>query len=129
MANPIHQAFSDVLTVRCQPWLTDAVNGAAARKGQKAAEYVRQALLFALRADGVKLELDQQYGLVRDGAFLGPTTFQPVADDRGEWLPIENEDSEPFDATRHWRGTPTYRVDGARLVRLYPVVSKSLEQA
>jgi hypothetical protein len=45
--------FSDTLVARCQPELTVAVEQAARRKGSKASEYVRQAVLAAVRADGL----------------------------------------------------------------------------
>jgi hypothetical protein len=45
---------------------------------------------------------EQQYALVRNGALVVHrehpiTTFHPAEDLRGDWLPIVNEDSEPFD--------------------------------
>lgn len=80
---------------------------------------------------------DTQHALVARGELVlnqrngSPiTTFQPASDDRGEWLPIENEDSTPLDPAKHWRLAPLpLRVDGARVVRTYPVVVKSLEHA
>jgi hypothetical protein len=78
----------------------------------------------------------QQYALVENGslALVGPANNRRIAIvtqlDEGDprtWLPVENEDSEPFDRARHWRLAPTYRVDGDRVVRTYPVIAKSLE--
>jgi hypothetical protein len=50
MTEPIR--FSDSITIRCQPEITGLVDRAARAKGSKPAEYVRQALLAGLRADG-----------------------------------------------------------------------------
>jgi hypothetical protein len=37
-------------------------------------------------------------------------------------------DSELFDLKLHWRLAPTYRVESGRVVRVYPVVLKSMER-
>lgn len=44
--------YSDSVTVRCQPEVAALVGRAAQKRGQKPAEYVRQALLTGLRLDG-----------------------------------------------------------------------------
>jgi hypothetical protein len=68
---------------------------------------------------------EQQYCLVRDGELIA-TSFKPSKDeDGGAWLPIENEDNQPFDPSLHWRLKPLpLRLDGDRVVRVYPVVPK-----
>lgn len=45
--------YSEALTIRCQPEIAQLVQQAALRKGSKPAEYLRQALLTALRLDGM----------------------------------------------------------------------------
>jgi len=50
MGEPVR--FSDSITIRCQPEVTALVELAAQRRGQKPAEYVRQALLTGIRLDG-----------------------------------------------------------------------------
>jgi hypothetical protein len=66
---------------------------------------------------------EQQYALVRNGALVVHrehpiTTFHPAEDLRGDWLPIVNEDSEPFDPSKHWRLSPQpLVVDGVQRVR------------
>ena len=44
--------YSDSVTIRCQPEITALVDRAARAKGSKPAEYLRQAVLAGLRADG-----------------------------------------------------------------------------
>jgi hypothetical protein len=135
--------YSDTVTIRCQPELTAAVNRAALRKGSKPAEYLRQAVLAALQRDGFQFlppVHEPQFALVRDGQLVlsrvpggegSPiTSFVPQPTEEGEWLPIENEDSAPFDLAKHWRLKPlALRVDGRRVVREFPVVVKSMEFA
>lgn len=114
------------------------VSAAAAREGLNASQWLLQAVTSALRAKGFAPDLaEQQFALVSPAGDLvmSPAgnpiaTFRPQHDDRGEWLPIENVDSEAFDPGKHWRLKPqALRVDGDRVVRLYPVVAKSLENA
>lgn len=128
--------FDSSLLLRCSTQMAGFVGRAAARKGQKPAEYLRQAVRSALLADGLNPEEDQQYALVKDGEFVqhnghGPiTTFRPASDARGEWLPIEDQDSASFDLAKHWRLKPLpLRIEGARVVRTFPIVDKSLEHA
>jgi hypothetical protein len=84
----------------------------------------------------------QQYALVEDGALAfysdrARNASYPVIvngnhldlDDTRNWLPVVNEDSEPFDLKIHWRLPPTYRVEAHRVVRVYPVVIKGWEHA
>jgi len=44
--------YSNVLTLRCQPEVVALIDEAARRRCSKPAEYVRQAVVAALRADG-----------------------------------------------------------------------------
>ncbi|MFA9295799.1 hypothetical protein V3G65_25840, partial [Escherichia coli] len=48
--------FDDSMTVRLPASIPQAVKRAAARRGQKDAEYVRAALVSALKADGIEPE-------------------------------------------------------------------------
>ena len=50
MADPVR--YSDTFTIRCQPELREQVERAALARGQKPAEYGRQALKTSLRLDG-----------------------------------------------------------------------------
>jgi hypothetical protein len=130
------ESFSTTFKTRLPPSLAAAVGRAADAKLTTVSEYVRQALLTALRADGIELQ-EQQFALVAGGEFVlgrhGPITTlargAPTPDERGVWVLIENEDSEPFNPVAHWRLKPTMRVDGARVVRTYPVVAKAWEHA
>ncbi|RXG85348.1 hypothetical protein EAS61_36470 [Bradyrhizobium zhanjiangense] len=85
----------------------------------------------ALASEGY-LVANQQYCLVRNGELIS-TSFKPIEDpDGGEWFPIENEDTEPFDPAKHWRLKPLpLRLDSARgiVVRTYPVIAKCMEHA
>jgi hypothetical protein len=112
------------------------VKAAAEREGLNASQWLSQVATAALQSKGFTVE-HQQYALVSPAGELVHglagnviTTFRPQHDDRGEWLPIENVDSQPFDAARHWRHKPEpLRVDGDRVVRVYPVIDKSAEHA
>ena len=44
--------LSETMSVRCPPALADAIERAAQKNCSKAAEYIRQAILTAVRADG-----------------------------------------------------------------------------
>lgn len=122
--------YSEALTVQVQPGFRSLIDTAAARVGTKPTEWARQALTEALRAAGfdpVASLAPQQYCLVRDGELIA-TSFNPSKDEEGgEWLPIDNEDNQPFDPALHWRLKPLpLRLDGDRVVRVYPVVPKSI---
>ncbi|WP_420971517.1 hypothetical protein [Bradyrhizobium sp. B120] len=112
----------------------DLLRSAAERRGVSVTAFLRSIADAALAADGFPVA-ETQYALVVDGEVLmhgdhPVMSYRPAADDRGEWLPIENEDSSPFDPAQHWRLKPLpLRVDGERVVRTYPVVSKSQEHA
>lgn len=108
----------------------ELLKAAAQRKGLTVSAFLRSIADAALASEGFPVA-EQQYALVAGGDVLQPngvpiTSFKPSSDDRGEWLPIENEDSQPFDAGKHWRLKPEpLRVDGDRVVRTFPVVAKS----
>ncbi|WGR67837.1 MULTISPECIES: hypothetical protein [unclassified Bradyrhizobium] len=107
----------------------DLLKAAAERKGLTVSAYLRSLADSALASEGFPVA-EQQYCLVRGGELIA-TSFKPAKDeDGGEWLPIENEDSQPFDPAKHWRLKPLpLRLDGDRVVRVYPVVVKSQEHA
>jgi hypothetical protein len=120
------------LKARCSNQMAAAVNDAARRRGSKPSEWIRQAVLAALRADGVDPVQEQQYALCSHGELVlglhGPiTSFRPQHDDRGTWLPISNVDSGPFDAAKHYRLKPLpLHIDRDRVVREYPIITKDL---
>lgn len=127
--------FTESLRIRCPASLPVAIDAAAARNLMTASEYIRRSVIDRLRSDGFNIE-PQQYALVENGslALVGRPNNLRIAivtkldeGDTRTWLPVETEDSEPFDPIRHWRLAPTYRVDGERVVRTYPVIEKSLE--
>jgi hypothetical protein len=112
----------------------DLLRSAAERKGVTVSAYLRSLADAALASDGFPVA-EVQYALVVGGEVLmnrgSPViSYKPAADDRGVWLPIENEDSSPYDPGQHWRLKHLpLRVDGERVVRTYPVVAKSQEHA
>ena len=78
---------------------------------------------------------EQQYALVSDGQFVrSPSghehivTFKPWPDERGDWLPIVNQDDPaPFNADTHYRLKPLpLRIDGELVLRVYPLIAKEL---
>jgi hypothetical protein len=107
----------------------ELLKAAAERKGLTVSAYLRSIADAALASEGFPVA-EQQYCLVRDGELV-LTSFKPSKDDQGgTWLPIENEDNQPFDPAQHWRLKPLpLRLDGDRVVRTYPVVAKTLERA
>ena len=109
----------------------ELLKAAAERKGLSVAAYLRSITDAALASEGFSVG-EQQYCLVIDGELIA-TSFKPSKDDRGgEWLPIENEDTEPFDPAKHWRLKPLpLRLDANRgiVVRTYPVIEKCQEHA
>ncbi|MCK1742217.1 hypothetical protein IVA80_15435 [Bradyrhizobium sp. 139] len=107
----------------------ELLKAAAERKGVTVSAYLRSLADAALVAEGFPVG-EQQYCLVRGGELVA-TGFKPSKDeDGGVWLPIENEDNQPFDPAQHWRLKPLpLRLDGERVVRVYPVVPKSMEHA
>lgn len=129
--------FPNLLQARCPQTLPPIIERAAQSQCMTASEYIRRSVVERLLLDGFKIDIEpQQYALVENGslALVGPANNRRIAivtqldeGDTRTWLPVENEDSEPFDPKRHWRLAPTYRVDGDRVVRTYPVIPKSLE--
>ncbi|QOZ34426.1 hypothetical protein [Bradyrhizobium sp. CCBAU 53421] len=120
--------------VRFQYSRQDLLKSLADRRGVNLSMLMRSLADSALAADGFPVA-ETQYALVVDGDVLmhgdhPVMSYRPTADDRGVWLPIENEDSIPFDPALHWRLKQLpLRVDGERVVRTYPVVAKSQEHA
>ncbi|WP_339033620.1 hypothetical protein WHZ78_17605 [Bradyrhizobium symbiodeficiens] len=109
----------------------DLLKALADRRGVGLSNLLRSLADAALASEGFPVG-EQQYCLVRDGELV-TTSFKPAKDpDGGEWLPIENEDTEPFDSSKHWRLKPLpLRLDSARgiVVRTYPVIAKCQEHA
>lgn len=107
----------------------DLLKAVADRRGMRLSTLLRSLADSALASEGFPVG-EQQYCLVRDGELI-TTSFKPAKEpDGGEWLPIENEDNQPFDPALHWRLKPLpLRLDGERVVRVYPVVPKSMEHA
>ena len=72
---------------------------------------------------------ERQYALVEGDEILtisGYLTSPPGEPGPGrKVLPVEYEDSQPFDPDLHYRLPPTARIDGDRVVRTYPVILKS----
>jgi len=122
--------FEQLIQFRAPANLSKAIDRAASQRSQSKSDYIRQALVDRLQTDGASPVAEQQYCLVRGGELIA-TSFKPSQDDQGgEWLPIENEDNSPFDQALHWRLKPLpLRLDGDRVVRVYPVVPKSMEHA
>lgn len=107
----------------------DLLKAVADRRGMGLSTLLRSLADSALASEGFPVG-EQQYCLVRNGELV-TTGFKPAKDpDGGVWLPIENEDNQPFDPAQHWRLKPLpLRLDGDRVVRTYPVVAKSQEHA
>ena len=134
MDDPVN--FEQLVQFRAPANLSEAIDTAAKQRWQSRSEFIRQTIIERLRKEGIPLGADTQFALVSDGQFVqasgcGPIlTFKPDADKRGEWLPIENVDSHPFDPAQHWRLKPeALRLDGERVVRVYPVIAKCQEHA
>ncbi|MCC8961720.1 hypothetical protein H8A95_05140 [Bradyrhizobium sp. Pear76] len=112
----------------------DLLKALADRRGVNLSTLMRSLADAALASEGFAVA-DTQYALVADGAVVIHNevpilSYRPFPDDRGEWFPVENEDTEPFNAAQHWRLKPLpLRVDGERVIRTYPVVPKSMEHA
>lgn len=108
----------------------DLLKAAAERKGLTVAAYLRSIADAALASEGFPIA-EQQWCLVRGGELVS-VSFKPTKDpDGGEWLPIENIDEPgPLNPETHWRLKPLpLRLDGDRVVRVYPTVPKSKELA
>jgi len=149
MPEPVR--FSDAMTIRCAPGIAELVDRAALARGQKPSEWTRQALATALRLDGFDpaaipardagslyntVSGQRCYALVSGDRIVSMAYYatEPKLDDfapgRGDRvLPVDHEDSEPFDAASHWRLPPIDRIEGDRVVRLFQIVPKSWEAA
>jgi hypothetical protein len=137
------EAFSELIQARCQPGFAALVERAAEARGLSHSEYVRQAARTALALDGFDpatiaprdagslwnlIEGQRHWALVIDGAVkaMHRAADAPADEQGGTWLPIEYEDSEPFDDAAHWRMAPVTSIEAGRVVRTYPVIPKSL---
>lgn len=133
--------FEQLVQFRAPASLSKAIDRAASQRSQSKSDYIRQALVDRLQADGGSTVGEQQYCLVKDGELVtGPrgklvTTFKLIPINENTifegvptdalWLPIENEDTELFDPEKHYRMKHLpLRLDGDRVVRTFPIVSK-----
>jgi hypothetical protein len=112
----------------------ELLRAAAERKGLTVSAYLRSITDAALASEGFPVG-EQQYCLVHNGELVS-TSFKPSRADierlggDAAWLPVENEDNQPFDPALHWRLKPLpLRLDGDRVVRTYPVIAKCQEHA
>ena len=86
---PSHQPLPDRLTLRVPLGLPQAVEAAARSQLTSSPEYVRRALLQALRGDGVHLGADGEIELDRqDLALIGAETMPRAPHNPGSWPPI-----------------------------------------
>ena len=159
--------YSDIVHVRIAPLVNVMISDAAAQRGQKPAEWLRNAIRTALQIDGFDpatipprdagtlydvIDGKQRYALVSPGQpnpIVHVSTYRDAKPDMADvnhhprgympaegdaWVPVVHEDSEPFDAARHWRLPPHYVLENeyatpVRVVCVYPVVPKSMEWA
>jgi hypothetical protein len=104
-----------------------AIHHAAHKQGIKPSEWLRGAVSEALSRDGFDpAARSEEFALVADGALVAPnvpfptsnaiTTLWPAPDvgDGYEWWPVTDENSD------QGHGLPSYRIDGARVVRTWP---------
>ncbi|MCW1990845.1 hypothetical protein [Bradyrhizobium diazoefficiens] len=83
----------------------------------------------ALTSAGLSIA-EQQFALVTPAGEIITTSFRTSPEDRGRWLPVEDEDTAPYDPATTWRLKPlALRVDGDRVIRTWPVVPKCQEHA
>lgn len=143
MTEPVR--FSDDITIRVQPRITALVNRAARAKGCKPSEWTRQALLAALRADGLdpatipagdagtlydSVNGSQRYAWVDGDQIRAVSHYDSKPEHEGQtWLPVKHFDSELFDPALHWRLKPIVTIEADHVRCEYPVVPKSLEFA
>ena len=141
--------YSDVVATRMAPELREAIQDAAAMRGQKPAEWVRRALWTALALDGFNpatvlprdagslydvLDGRQRWARIEGDQIKGMAYHDAKPRAGQVYVPVLHVDSEPFDAARHWRLPPHYTLVSeygtpVRVVCTYPVVVKSLEHA
>jgi hypothetical protein len=140
------EAFS-VLQARCDPALFAQAERAAKVRGVSHAEYVRHGVRTVLQADGFDpaavagRDAGSLYDFMEEGrvwAFVvsgeiktvsrrlpeKPAAEHALPHVSGTWLPVEHEDSQPFDPALHWRLAPTVRVEASRVVRTFPVIEQ-----
>jgi hypothetical protein len=108
-----------------------AIHHAAHKQGIKPSEWLRGAVSEALSRDGFDPAAgSEEFALVADSALVEPnvplnlkpycgkaiTTCWPAPDvgDGYEWWPVTDENCD------HGHGLPSYRIDGARVVRTWP---------
>ncbi|SFO74263.1 hypothetical protein SAMN05216330_104453 [Bradyrhizobium sp. Ghvi] len=76
---------------------------------------------------------ERQYALVEGDQILSISEYRSTApgdpSPGRRVLPVEYADSMPFDPDLHYRLDPVARVDGDRVVRVYPVILKSEDRA
>lgn len=137
--------FSSRLTIRTEPETLASIDRAAAGRGTKPSEYIRQALRTALALDGFDpgqpapspadagalydvVEGKQRFARI-DGGNIAAMSYHDERPANGDWRPVQHEDSEPFDLVTKWRLTPITCIEADRVVVTYPVVDKSLEFA
>ena len=150
--------FQKLVQFRVPESLSGMIETAAEKHLQSKSEYVRQALLAGLRADGFDVPAAPAhdagtlydardglgcYALVSGGRVLQVVNYSAEPDladkdhhpagyvpqEGDAWLPIVHVDSEPYDAALHWRLSHIVRIEADRVVREFPVVAKSLEFA
>lgn len=131
--------FSGVMTFRASPATLKAMDTAANKRGMKSAEWLRNAVATGLALDGVsveprdagslydKVEGRQRYALVRDGEVVS-MDYRDAHPGDG-WLPVEHQDSAPFNLATHWRLKPIVELAADKVVVLFPIVIKSWEHA
>jgi hypothetical protein len=135
-------ALSDRLEIRVQPIEAELIAKAAHVQGMSYSAWCRQAIRTGLQlagfdpADIAPRDAGSLYNVVeghRHWALVIGDSIRsfhrspdkPADEQGGVWLPIEYEDSEPFDIDQHWRLAPVDTIEAERVVRTYPVVLKS----
>lgn len=141
-----HEQNLRLVQFRAPGSLSDAIGAAAGKHLQSKSEYIRRSVVERLEADGfdpgaiaprdagsLYNEVNGQRGwaLVIGDNIKGMGYFaaKPADEQGGTWIPVEYEDSEPFDVMKHWRLPPLDRLEAGRVVRVYQVVPKSWETA
>ncbi|MEH2627070.1 hypothetical protein V1292_005125 [Bradyrhizobium sp. AZCC 1719] len=147
MADPVR--YSETIMIRCQPEITALVDRAARARGSKPSEYVRQALLAGLRADGFdptpkpsptagalydSLEGRERWAWIDGDEIKSVSYFATNPNEMDDqkalgrtWLPVKHFDSKSFIEALHWREKPVITIAGDHVRCEYPVVLKSLE--
>ncbi len=130
--------YTGAVTVRFQPEVVALADQAARRRGTKPSDYIRQAVLAALRADGIdpvavtsrdagalydSVEGKRRYALI-EGGKVARMSYHAERPSNGDWRPVVHRDSEPFNLATHWRLTPVAEVEDGQVVVTYPVVAR-----